>query len=311
MKKYKLNNSGLEISRIAYGCMKLGIIEMQSDVDNIINTAIENGIDFFDHADIYCNGRSEEVFGNWLAKNSSYRKNVFIQSKCGIRFAGHPNVNSPQRYDFSYEHIKKSVENSLKRLKTDFLDVLLLHRPDPLCNPEEVAKAFDELFNEGKVKFFGVSNHNPLQIELLKKYLNQPLIINQIEFNLLHNYLIDDGIMVNLKNSFSSNLNSLIDYCRLNDILIQAWGPLAQGRIDNDIKYSGLKGKINQIALKKEATLEEILLSWILRHPARIQPIVGTNNLSRIVNCCKSTNIDLNREEWYALYIETKGCILP
>jgi len=185
MKYQKIKNTNLEISQIAFGCMNIGGGWNNEPISNedkkksfeIISTAFENGINFFDHADIYMFGKSEEIFSEFLKSEKNLRDKIILQSKCGIRFAGNPNENSPKRYDFSYKHITNSVENILKRLNTEFLDVLLLHRPDPLINFEEVAKAFDELHQKGKVKYFGVSNHSAIQIELLQKYLNQKLII--------------------------------------------------------------------------------------------------------------------------------------
>ncbi|MGE5680334.1 MAG: aldo/keto reductase, partial [Bacillota bacterium] len=199
MKTIHIANTDLNLSQIAFGCMTLGgswdYNPLQehtiTEALKTIRTALDQGINFFDHADIYTMSKSEEVFSYIWDESPALRQKIFVQSKCGIRFKGVPNESDPQRYDFSYSHIINSVNNSLKRLKTDYLDILLLHRPDPLIEPEEVAKAFNELKENGKVRYFGVSNHSGIQIDLLKKYVDQPLVINQMELNILHSDLIE------------------------------------------------------------------------------------------------------------------------
>ena len=233
MQTYRLGMSDLDVSRIGYGTMMIGGLwddapltdSVRQSAMKVVRTALDAGINFFDHADIYSKGKSEEVFADLWKDAPSLRQKIYLQSKCGIRFA--PPLH---RFDFSYEHIVGSVEESLKRLQTDYLDVLLLHRPDPLVEPEEVARAFDELKRAGKVRWFGVSNHTAGQIELLQKYLDESLVTNQVEFNLLHTHLLDAGITDNQNNPRLARNHDLIEYCRLHNITLQAWSPLARGR---------------------------------------------------------------------------------
>jgi predicted oxidoreductase len=230
--------------------------------------------------------------------NPSVREKMIIQSKCAIR-KGY--------YDYSKEHILSSVEGSLKRLKTDYIDTLLLHRPDTLMEPEEVAEAFDELHSSGKVRYFGVSNHNPMQIELLNKYLNQKITINQLQFSIAHTGIIDSGLNVNMKIDPSINRDgSVLEYCRLKDITIQAWSPFQFGFfegtfLDND-KFPELNTKINEIASAKGVTNTAIAVAWILRHPAKIQTVVGTTNIQRLKDVSKASEVNLSRQEWYEIY---------
>lgn len=230
MQTYPLGTSDLNVSRIGYGAMYIGGAwddAPLTDSDRkaalrAIRTALDGGINFFDHADIYCNGKSEEAFAELWKDTPHLRQEIYLQTKCGIRFA--PPLH---RFDFSYEHIIASAENSLKRLQTDHLDVLLLHRPDPLVEPEEVARAFDELKSSGKVRWFGVSNHTAAQMDLLRKYLNQPIVANQIEFNVIHTHMLNEGIRFNQNNPQLTRNEDTIEYCRQHDITLQAWAPLA------------------------------------------------------------------------------------
>ena len=324
MKKYKISETDMRVSRIGYGCMGIGgrwdstalTLDEKSAAVRAVGAAFEQGITFYDHADIYASGKSEIVFSEALKQISGLREKITIQSKCGIRFQGDPGPDSPMRYDFSYEHIMNSVNGSLKRLNTDVIDVLLLHRSDPLIEPEEVAKAFDELHQAGKVRYFGVSNFNAGQIALLQSYLDHPLVVNQLELNLLHSHLINDGIITNqLEGPYSSSAG-VLDYCRLNNILIQAWGPVARGRLINppvDAKdnVKNVAGLIADYAEKKETSIEAIVLAWLLKHPAGIQPIIGTTNVERIAASCKADEIDLSREEWFCLFNAARGNPVP
>lgn len=291
--KGKITNA----SEISLGCMRINELSV-SEANKLINTALEEEINFFDHADIYGGGKCEEIFAEAVDMKPSIREKFIIQSKCGIRNG---------YYDFSKEHILNAVDGSLKRLKTEYLDVLLLHRPDALMEPEEVAEAFDVLSTSGKVKYFGVSNQNPMQIELLSKYLNQKLIINQLQFGVMHTGMVDAGINVNMTNAPSVDHDgSILDYCRLNDITIQPWSPFQYGFfegvfLDND-KFPELNKKINEIAEKKGVTNTTIAISWILRHPAKMQPIVGTTNANRLKDIAKASQVELTRQEWYEIY---------
>lgn len=306
MKYSKLGQSNINVSEIGIGCMRMADTS-KTNIDVLIKTAIEEGINFFDHADIYGNGKSEEIFSEILIKNPSIRDKIIIQTKCSIV----PGV----MYDFSKEHILNSVNGSLKRLKTDYIDTLLLHRPDALMEPEEVAEAFSILHKEGKVREFGVSNHTPMQIELLNKYLNNKIIINQLQFGIMHTGMIDSGLNMNINNTSSINRDgSVLEYCRLKDIKIQAWSPYQYGFfegvfLDND-KFKELNNKINEIAEKYNVTNTTIATAWILRHPAKIQTIVGTMNPNRLKEIAKASNITLTRQEWYEIY-QAAGNQLP
>lgn len=297
MKKINIANGELKTSEISLGCMRLNELSVKAAA-NLINTAMENGIDFFDHADIYGGGKSEEIFAQAVNMNPAIREKLIIQTKCGIR-SGY--------YDFSKEHIINSVEGSLKRLKTDYIDVLLLHRPDTLMEPEEVAEAFSKLHSSGKVRYFGVSNQNPMQIELLNKYLNHKIIINQLQLSVTNTGMIDSGMNVNMKIAPSIDRDgSILEYCRLKDITIQAWSPFQYGFfegvfLDND-KFPELNKKINEIAEIKGVKNTAVAIAWILRHPAKIQPIVGTTKSSRLKDICKASEIELSRQEWYEIY---------
>ena len=297
MKNIILGTTDIKASSIGLGCMRIADMEKE-DVNKLINIALEEGINFFDHADIYGKGRSEEIFSEAIGMNSSLREKMIIQSKCSIR---------PGFYDYSKEHIISSVDGILKRLKTDYLDILLLHRPDTLMEPEEVSEAFEELFKAGKVREFGVSNHNPMQIELLNKYLKNKIMINQLQFSLMHTGIIDSGINVNMKVDPSIDRDgSILEYCRLKDITIQAWSPFQYGFFEgvflNNDKFPELNAKINEIAEKKNVTNSAIATAWILRHPAKIQTIVGTTNAERLRDICKASEVELTRQEWYELY---------
>lgn len=306
MKYFKLGQSNINVSEIGIGCMRMADTS-KTNIDALIKTAIEEGINFFDHADIYGNGKSEEIFSEILIKNPSIRDKIIIQTKCSIV----PGV----MYDFSKEHILNSVNGSLKRLKTDYIDTLLLHRPDTLMEPEEVAEAFSILHKEGKVREFGVSNHTPMQIELLNKYLNNKIIINQLQFGIMHTGMIDSGLNMNINNTSSINRDgSVLEYCRLKDIKIQAWSPYQYGFfegvfLDND-KFKELNNKINEISEKYNVTNTTIATAWILRHPAKIQTIVGTMNPNRLKEIAKASNITLTRQEWYEIY-QAAGNQLP
>jgi predicted oxidoreductase len=297
MKKINIGKGVIEASEISLGCMRIAQLS-NSQAERLIKTALDEEIDFFEHADIYGGGKAEEVFAEAIRMNNDIREKIYIQTKCGIR-EGY--------YDFSKVHILNSVNGSLKRLKTDYIDILLLHRPDTLMEPEEIAEAFDLLQNNGKVKHFGVSNFNPMQIELLSKYISQKLIINQLQLSITNTGMIDSGINVNTKFDGAIDRDgSVLEYCRLKDITIQAWSPFLYGFfegvfLDNE-KFPELNKKINDLALIKGVPNTAIVVAWILRHPAKMQPIVGTTNYKRLKEICKASQITLTREEWYSIY---------
>jgi predicted oxidoreductase len=320
MQTHRLGGSDLSVSRIGYGCMMIGgawdntplTDSIRKAAMQSVHMALNEGINFFDHADIYCNGKSEEVFAELWKESKYLRQQIYLQTKCGIRFG--PPLH---RFDFSYEHIINSVEGSLRRLQTDYIDVLLLHRPDPLIEPEEVARAFDELSRSGKVRWFGVSNHTAAQMEFLRNFLNQPIVVNQVEFNLIHTHLLDEGIVFNQYNPRLTRNEGVMEYCRLHNITLQAWGPLASGRLTgrslpNDEKHIQEAAKhVMQMATAKGVSPEAILVAWILRHPAQIQPLPGTTNPERIRAAAEAEQVSLTREEWYDLFTVGRGEKLP
>lgn len=286
-----------EASEIALGCWRAANLET-AEAERLLNTAIEEGINLFDNADIYGGGKAEEVFGKSV-KALGIRDKILIQTKCGIRSGF---------YDFSKAHIMEAVEGSLKRLGTDYIDILLLHRPDTLMEPEEVAEAFKMLYEKGKVKYFGVSNQNPMQIELLQKYLPYKIVANQLQLSLTNSSMIDAGFNVNMEiNPALDRDGGVLEYCRLNDITIQAWSPLQYGVfegtfIDNDEKFPELNNKLLDFADAKGITKAAVAFAWILRHPAKIQVIAGTTSSEHLTEICKASDITLSREEWYELY---------
>ena len=304
MKQVMLSDN-LFASEIAMGCMRID--SAKEEPAEIIETALEYGINFFDHADIYGGGKCEEIFGDYLSEHNSLRDNILIQTKCGIRNGF---------FDFSKEHIISSVNNSLKRLKTDYIDILLLHRPDTLMQPEEVAQAFDELESAGKVLHFGVSNHNPMQIELLKTAVKQPLIVDQMQFSIPESGMITSGLNVNMKNDESfMHDGSAIEYFRIKGITLQAWSPFQGGFfegpfIGNREKYPELNSKLDELANIYGVEPITIAGAWILRHPAKTQIISGSMNTKRIKNIALSSDIELSREDWYAIY-RSAGFRLP
>lgn len=300
-----LPTTDFKVSEIILGCMRIHEAEPQI-ISELINTALDEGINFFDHADIYGNGKSEELFAKAVDMSPRVREKFILQTKCGIREGF---------FDFSKEHILNSVNGSLKRLKTEFIDVLLLHRPDTLMEPLEVAEAFDILHKSGKVRYFGVSNQNPMQIELLKKFLDHRIIVNQLQFSLTNTGMIDAGLNVNMEITPSINRDgSILEYCRLKDISIQAWSPFLFGFFDGVFidhpKFPVLNKKMDEIAEKYGVSKNAIAIAWILRHPAGIQPVVGTTNTERLKSVCRASKIGLSRKEWYDLYLSA-GNKLP
>jgi predicted oxidoreductase len=302
----------LAASRIAFGCMTLGGLDRQADVAAALDAALDGGITLFDHADIYGRGRSEEVFGRFLADQPSLRDRLVLQSKCGIRFADDP-PGTPKRYDLSYDHIVRSAEGSLRRLGTDRLDAFLLHRPDPLMEPDEVARAFDDLHAAGKVRAFGVSNFSVEQVDLLATAMRQPLVTNQVQFSLLHLGPVDAGVEVN-RPGLSSRAAGLVDGCWRRGLRLQAWAPTGGGalsRSDPAPEHAALAERVRTVADRYGTTPLAVVLAWVLRHPAGIQPVVGTTNPDRIAAACAATDVRLSREDWYALFETARGGELP
>lgn len=296
MEYFTPKGTDLHASRIAHGCMRIAGLS-DGDLDRLIKTSLDSGINFFDHADIYSHGRCEEKFGNALKREPSLRDKMIIQTKCGIVIG--------KWYDFRPEYLLSCVEGSLKRLGIEQIDVLLLHRPDALCEPEEVAEVFDRLQSSGKVRYFGVSNHNPYQMELLQKYCKQRLIFNQLQFGPAHTSMIDAGIHVNMTDKAGVVRDGMVlDYCRLNDITVQPWSPFRAGAVSylGSPFYRKLNGELNKLCKKYDLTDSAAVLAWILRHPANMQPIVGSTDPDRIVGMVKATDVTITHEEWYDVY---------
>jgi len=305
MKKLRIGTSGLEVSEVSLGCMRIGGME-PSALDNLIKTSLEAGIDFYDHADIYGGGKCEEVFAASIKRLGIDRSKLILQSKCGIRNG---------YFDFSKAHIVDSAERILKRLDTDYLDILLLHRPDTLVEPEEVAEAFNLLHESGKVRNFGVSNHNPGQIELLQASLPMKLQANQMQFSITNTGMIDRGIAANTK--FANSIDhdgGTLDYCRLKKITIQAWSPFQHGFFEgvfmDNPKFPELNKVLDDLCATYGVTKTGMAIAWIQHHPAKIQSVVGTTNADRIKQVADACKIELTKPHWYEIY-RAAGNILP
>lgn len=302
MKYYHIPGTELNVSGIIMGCMRISSLTAK-EVETLARTAIDHGVNFFDHADIYGGGRCEALFGEALNLSGSLREKLLIQSKCGIRQKGGVNF-----YDFSRDYILERVDGVLSRLRTDYLDVLLLHRPDSLMEPEEVAEAFDLLEASGKVRHFGLSNVNSMQFELLQRTVRQKLLFNQVQFGIGHTQLVDSGISFNTTAPQAVDRSgSLLEYARLNDITLQAWSPFRSdqtGRIiigDFD-NHPELNKVLQAIGERRGVSPSVIAAAWILRHPAHIQAIIGTTQTGRMAEYCTAADVSLSREEWYGIY---------
>lgn len=294
-------------SSVILGCMRMPALTTD-EAAHIIETACEQGINFFDNATCYGeNGEAETRFGDAFAKTSVKRDEVFIQSKCGI-------LND--EFNWTKENIISSVDDSLRRMKLDYLDALLLHRPDLIYEPEQIADAFDELEKRGKVRFFGVSNVPSMMLELLKKYVNQPLVFNQLQFSLEQSQLLDQALYVNNLTTERSvdRDGGILDYCRLNDITIQAWSPLQygffRGCFVDSPEFPELNRVLGELGEKYGVSKTAVAIAWILRHPARMQAIAGTMNQSHLKDICEASKVDLTHKEWYRLYLSS-GKYLP
>ena len=309
MNTINIANGPQNASAIIQGCMRMPALTKE-EAAKVIRTAYDCGVNFFDHATCYGeNGEAETRFGEAFPLTGLRREDVIIQSKCGLCF-------DRNEFDWTKENILSSTDDSLRRLKVDHLDTLLLHRPDVLFDPEEVAEAFDILEKAGKVRFFGVSNLMPMQIELLKKYVKQPLVINQVQLLLEQSQLIDQALYMNNKTTdYSVNRDgSALDYCRLHDITIQAWSPLQYGMfggtfIDNP-DFPVMNKALAEIAEREGVTKAAVAIAWILRHPAKMQAIIGTMNPVHIQEVCAAANVRLSHHDWYVLYLAA-GKFLP
>lgn len=309
MKQINVTNGPQNVSQIILGCMRMPALTTD-EAANIINIAFEQGINFYDNATCYGeNGEAETRFGDAFPKTGIRREDVFIQSKCGLLFW-------KGEFNWTKENILSSVDDSLRRMKLDYLDALLLHRPDLLYDPEQVAEAFDELEKNGKVRFFGVSNVPAMMLEVLCKYVRQPLVFNQLQFSLDQSQLLDQALYVNnlTTDRSISRDNGTLDYCRLRDVTVQAWSPLQKGFFGgcfvDDPELPELNRVLGELGEQYGVSKTAIAIAWILRHPARIQAIVGTMNPEHLKDICKASAVDLTHNEWYRLYLAS-GKYLP
>lgn len=300
MQYLTIQNTNLTSSRLIYGCMRIAELGQERGKE-AIKAALKAGFTHFDHADIYANGVSESLFGEVLQENPGLREKLILTSKCGIRHE-EPDKKLPKRYDFTKAYIKKSVEGSLSRLQTDYLDVLLLHRPDFLMNPEEVAEAFDELHHEGKVKHFGVSNFKPHSLRMLQSFLHMPLIVNQVEINIHNIDCFDDGTLAQ---------------CQEMHISPQAWSPLGGGAYPaKDSTFTKedekrIREELIYQSKKYQVTDWIIILAWLLKHPSNIFPIIGSTNPERIHQAKEALHLKYERSDWYRLLEARNGYKVP
>ena len=309
MKYLNVANGPQNASAIILGCMRMPALSVD-EAAAMIRTADELGINFYDNATCYgVNGEAETRFGDAFRQTGIRREDVFIQSKCGI-------LSDKGEFNWTKENILSSVDDSLRRMKIDYLDALLLHRPDLLYEPEEVAAAFDELEKSGKVRYFGVSNVPPMLLMVLKKYVRQPLVFNQLQFSLDQSQLLDQTLYVNNLTTERSidRDNGTLDYCRLHDMTVQAWSPLQHGFFKgcfvDDPAFPELNRVLGEIGETYGVPKTAVAIAWILRHPARMQAIAGTMNPVHLRDICEATKVTLTHNEWYRLYLAS-GKYLP
>jgi predicted oxidoreductase len=311
MKTLTLPGTDIKAPNVVLGVMRIAE-KSDDEVQQLVRAARDAGIDFFDHADVYGNELHgcEARFAEALQLTPSQRDEITIQTKAGI-------VRDGPYFDYSYEHILESVEGSLSALQTDRIDILLLHRPDALVEPEEVAKAFDELEAAGKVRAFGVSNHTPRQIDLLKRYVRQPIVANQLQLSITHAPIVAQGVATNMvgeEQSLTIDGGGILDYCRLNDITVQAWSPFQAGFFTgvflDSPDYPELNATIDRLAAKYDVPAIAIATAWITRHPAQMQVVLGTTSPERVSAAAQGSDIPLTRAEWYELF-RTAGYRVP
>lgn len=324
LKTLPLNTRGIPASRIAMGCMGIGggwdhepiTAENVKQGHEAVEAALSIGINFFDHADIYTRGKAEKVFGQIFKDRPGLREEMIIQSKCGIKLMEPGDISNS--FDLSREHILKSVDGTLSRLGTEYIDILLLHRPDPFMDPEEVAEALRQLKAEGKVRHFGVSNMSAAQIRLLEHYCDEPFIVNQLHMSLAKISWLDAMVSVNREPWKDVTFpEGTIEYCQTQNIQLQAWGPLAQGMFSGRPLDGQPESVVNTAAMvkalaeQKQTTPEAVVLAWLMAHPAAIQPVIGTVNPQRITACRDAEKLEITRKEWYDLYVSSRGEKLP
>ena len=317
-----INKALPSASRLVLGCMGLGggwnntPLHRQDEQQAfaLIDSALEAGITVFDHADIYTFGKAETVFGRYLNAFPQRREQLLLQSKCGIKLA---TEQQPGYYDLSQAAILTAVDGILSRLQTDYLDILLLHRPDPLLEPAEIAAAFTQLLQQGKVRHFGVSNMAWPQLQLLQHYLPMPLRVNQLEMSLQRHHFIEETLLTGMAEGASRHFGyGTVEHCQQQDIQLQSWGSLAQGRYsqaqpDESAAEQQTRLLVSRLAAEYQVAPEAIVLAWLLRHPAQIQPVIGTSKPERLKAALQAEQVRLSREHWYQLYIAARGAPLP
>lgn len=301
MRYITLGQDDKELSEIVLGMMRIKDKSVK-EVEELVETALSVGINAFDLADIYGRGRCEELLGLVLKNRPDLREKMWIQSKCGIR------IEEFTYFDFSKEYILQSVDGILERLQVDYLDSLLLHRPDALMESDQVAEAFDLLYKQGKVRDFGVSNQNPMMMEFLKKDVKQPLAVNQLQLSAAFTPGFESGFHVNMEDSQAAMRDgSIFEYCQLHDVVIQAWSVLQfgyfKGNFVGNEKFQALNQVLDRLAIKYGVTSSTIAISWILRYPAKMQAVVGTTNPKHLIEASQATNFNLTRKEWYEIYL--------
>ncbi|HET2976729.1 TPA: aldo/keto reductase family oxidoreductase [Streptococcus pneumoniae] len=301
MRYITLGQDDKELSEIVLGMMRIKDKSVK-EVEELVETALSVGINAFDLADIYGRGRCEELLGLVLKNRPDLREKMWIQSKCGIR------IEEFTYFDFSKDYIIKSVDGILQRLKIDHLDSLLLHRPDALMESDQVAEAFDLLYKQGKVRDFGVSNQNPMMMELLKKDVKQPLAVNQLQLSAAFTPGFESAFHVNMEDSQAAMRDcSIFEYCQLHDVVIQAWSVLQfgyfKGNFVGNEKFQALNQVLDRLAIKYGVTSSTIAISWILRYPAKMQAVVGTTNPKHLREVSQAANFSLTRKEWYEIYL--------
>ena len=311
MKQFTLPHTEITAPNVVLGLMRIAE-KSDDEIRTLVRTARDAGIDFFDHADVYGGElhHCEERFAKALQLSASEREQVTIQTKAGI-------VPDGPYFDYSYEHLIESVEGSLRALQTEHIDILLLHRPDALVEPEEVARAFDELHTAGKVRHFGVSNHTPRQIDLLAAHVQQPIVANQLQLSITHSTIIAQGVAANMQGQDQSVVRDgggVLDYCRLHGITVQAWSPFQAGFFDGvflgNPEHAELNAVIDRLAAKYDDTPEGIATAWITRHPAQMQVVLGTTTPQRVTDSAAGSEVPLTRAEWYELF-RAAGWIVP
>lgn len=309
-----------DVGLLAYGCMGLGgrwehpsyTKQERQQAFTAIDAALEQGIRLFDHADIYKHGRAEQVFGEYLQANPQLRSSIYLQTKCGIRMADPEHVG---RYDFSAGYIRQQVDASLQRLQTDYIDILVLHRPDPLMDPHEVAQVFDQLHQSGKVRYFGVSNFGWPQLQWLQQHCTKPLVVNQLQMSLADHAFIEQNVLTGMPEGSKHFFGyGTAEFCLQQGVQLQAWGSLAQGRFSGCAQTAHehkVSAVVAQIAALYGVSAEAILLAWLRRLPLQIQPVIGTTDPRRIAQSCAARHLMLNREHWYQLWVDARGQALP